>query len=282
MEKGNKRTSTKKANTKRVNAAIKSSVASSAKKSAPAKKTVTKVSAAKVAPRKVVKQTPVKKVAAVSVQTKTVAKKNTKPTAKKTVVPKTVSIPKKEVVEVNKENELNKELVMRSILLVSYTLIIILLVMGFVESLTKDATIVPKTQITSYVVSNGSLAKNNIIDLEDANFKLRALDGDYFVYITYTDSNVNGFEKELMTLLEKKSLKDKFYYINIDEIRNEENVIELVNKYLGFRDALVNKVPTIVYVNNDNIVRNENIITRVDDKLISINDVESLLDRNGF
>ena len=280
MEKGNKRTTTKKANTKRVNAAIKSSTTISSKKSTTAKKSVAKVNTVKATPKKITKKAPVKKVAAVSVQTKNVAKKVTPNVKPRKINPS--AIPKKDVIDINKEKELNRELLMRSILLVSYTLIIILLVMGFVESLTKDAKVVPKTEIVSYITNNNLISENNIIDLEDANFKLSALDGDYFVYITYTDVQVNAFEKDLITLLDKKNLKDKFYYINVDKIKNEDNVIALVNKYLGFQDALVNKIPTIVYVDSENIVRNENIITRIDNNLISINDFEGLLDRNGF
>ena len=192
MEKGNKRTTTKKANTKRVNAAIKSSTTISSKKSTTAKKSVAKVNTVKATPKKVTKKAPVKKVAAVSVQTKNVAKKVTPNVKPRKINPS--AIPKKDVIDINKEKELNRELLMRSILLVSYTLIIILLVMGFVESLTKDAKVVPKTEIVSYITNNNLISENNIIDLEDANFKLSALDGDYFVYITYTDVQVNAYK----------------------------------------------------------------------------------------
>ena len=273
MEKG-KSSATKKSNNKRVVKNV-NAAKSVAVKTAP-KKVVSapKKSAAKVAPRTVVKKAPIKKAAS-----------TTKINTKKASIPKTVVKPtvKAEVKVKVEENSLNKDLVMRSILLVSYTLIIVFLVIGFVDSLTSlRREPVQKKDPVSYIETKGAFNKSNMIALEDASFKLSALDGNYFIYITYSDKNVNLFEKELVNLLEEKGIKDKFYYVNIDEIKNEENVIELVNRKFGFKDALVVKVPTIVYVNNENIVRNENIITRIDDNLIDINDVKSLLDRNGF
>ncbi len=269
MENG-KKTATKKSNNKRVVKNVNAAVKAAPKKvvSAPKK------SAAKVATKAVVKKAPVKR---------TVAK--TKVNVKKVSVPKTVVKPSVKVETKAKveENTLNKDLVMRSILLVSYTLIIVFLVIGFVDSLTNMKEVpVEKKDPVSYIETKGGLDKSNIIDYKDASFKLSALNGNYFIYITYNDKEVNLFEKELVSLLEEKNIKDKFYYVNIDDIKNEENLIEKVNRIFGFSDALVVKVPTIVYVNSENIVRNENIITRIDDKLIDINDVKSLLDRNGF
>ena len=269
MENG-KKTSTKKSNNKKVVKNVNAAVKATPKKvvSAPKK------SATKVASKPAVKKAPVKRTVA---KTKVVSKKASIP---KTVVKPSVKVETKTKVE---DNSLNKDLVMRSILLVSYTLIIVFLVIGFVDSLTttKEKTR-DKVDPASYVETKGGFDKSNIIDYKDASFKLSALNGNYFIYITYNDKEVNLFEKELVKLLEEKNIKDKFYYVNIDEIKNEENLIEKVNRIFGFSDALVVKVPTIVYVNSENIVRNDNIITRIDDKLIDINDVKSLLDRNGF
>ena len=269
MENG-KKTATKKSNNKRVVKNVNAAV-----KAAP-KKTVSapKKSTAKVASKAVVKKAPVKR---------TVTK--TKVVTNKASVPKTVTRPSVKVETKAKveENTLNRDLVMRSILLVSYTLIIVFLVIGFVDSLTNIKEVrVEKKDPVSYIETKGAFDKSNIIDYKDASFKLSALNGNYFIYITYNDKEINLFEKELVSLLEEKNIKDKFYYVNIDDIKNEENLIEKVNRIFGFSDALVVKVPTIVYVNSENIVRNENIITRIDDKLIDINDVKSLLDRNGF
>ena len=230
------------------------------------------------------KTTPVKKVSTKKTTTKksSTSKPKTSTTKKTTSVAKKVTEPKVAVTKKVEEENLNRDLILRSVLLISYTLIIVLLIMGFIDSLSKVNAPKVEKEVTSYIEKNNLFSKSNIIELEDASFKLNALNGDYFVYITYTDEKVNAFEKELIELLNEKNIKDKFYYVNIDKIKDETNVIELVNKYLNYKDALVTKVPTIVYINKDNVLRVENIINRLDNNMMDINDVQSLLDRNGF
>ncbi len=266
MKEDKKKTTAKKTSTKKSSAAAKKNTTKVA-----AKKTTTKKSVAKKAPAK--KATAAKKV----------VKKAPAKVAVKPVVEKVEEVKVANEVKVSEEKEtLNKNLVMRAILLMAYTLIIVFLVIGFVDSLTKNASESPKRTISSYVKTGNVLEKSNIIDLEDASFKLSALNGDYFIYISYTDKNVNVFERDLIKLFNNKKLKGKLYYVNVDEIKDEENMVSLVNKYLSFKDALVNKVPSLVYVNKENIIRSENIVAGSGDKLLSINEVENLLDRNGF
>ena len=286
MKEDNKKTTTKKTNKKKTN--------SNAKKNS-AKKTAVKPASKKVANKvTVAKKTTKKTPSKVTVAKKTVKKTPTKVAVNKTNVDKTpvqVSVEKEvikkvETVEVNNKIEekdtLNKSLVLRAVLLVSYTLIIVFLVIGFVDSLTKSAINSPKGTISSYVATGNVLDKSNIIDLEDASFKFSALNGDYFIYISYTSKEVNVLERDLVKLFSNKKLKNKLYYVNVDEIKDENNSISLINKYLSFRDALVNSVPAMVYVNKDNIIRSENIVSGNGDNLLTIGQVENLLDRNGF
>ncbi len=271
MKEENKKKTVKKTTTKKTNTAVKKT----ASKATPKKATSAKTKAATKTTKTV------KKAAPKTVAKKTTPVKKSTVTVKKSVEVKPVNVevsPKAEV----KEDTLNRDLVLRSIILVSYTLIIVFLIIGFVDYMLKVRVSFSQTNVTSYVETSNYFAKSNVIDLEDANFKLSALTGDYFVYISYGDNNVNLFERQLISLLNSKNLKHKFYYINIDEIKDEENVVNLVNRYLGYKDALISKVPTILYVNSENILRVENIITRTDDKIMDINDVQSLLDRNGF
>ena len=281
MKEENKKTAAKKTNTKKSTTVKKAAVKkTNAKKTTGAKKTNAAVGAKKVAAKKT---STTKKTA--TVKAKAVVKEQPKKVETKKSTIKSVNEVKIEnrEIPVEKKDELNRTLIMRTILLIAYTLIIIFLIIGFVDYLVNHnlSTNKPR-EISSYIQDKNVFPKSNIISLEDASFKLSALNGNYFIYITYTDAKVNSFEKDLAKLLDNKKIKDNFYYISIDKIKDEENVIELVNKYLNFKDALVSKVPTIVYVDNNNIVRQENIISRLDDKMISINDVKSLFDRNGF
>ena len=286
MKEENKKTTAKKTAVKKSTAVKKTAAKKTdAKKATSAKKVAAKKTNATVGAKKAtVKKVSVPK-KTTSVKAKAVVKEQPKKVvAKKSVVNSVneIKVEKKEI-PVEKKEELNRTLIMRTILLITYTLIIIFLIIGFVDYLVNHnlSTSKPR-EISSYIQDKNVFPKSNIITLEDASFKLSALNGNYFVYITYTDAKVNAFEKDLAKLLDNKKIKDNFYYISIDKIKDEENAIELVNKYLNFKDALVSKVPTIVYVDSENIVRQENIISRLDDKMITINDVKSLLDRNGF
>ena len=87
-------------------------------------------------------------------------------------------------------------------------------------------------------------------------------------------------EKDLKKLIKEYKLQDKFYYINIDSIKSGDNKISLVNELLGLDDIKVEKVPTIIYVNKDNKVLRNNIITRKDDSLMEVGDFQKLLDIN--
>ena len=96
------------------------------------------------------------------------------------------------------------------------------------------------------------------------------------------NSDVQTLDMGIANLINNYGLKDKFYYINIDSIINKNNKVGIVNNYLGYEDVLITKVPTILYVNSENIIRTENIITRDDDKLITVGDFQKLLDINQF
>ena len=292
-----KKTTTKKKTPTKTSAAKKSTTAkktSAAQKSTTAKKT----SAAK-------KSTTAKKTsAAKKVTTAKTASVKKKPSAKKVtntktgvnnnsqVKPKVVvenvkasdAIKIKDEVKVINEKNNNKDFLLRIVLIISYALIITILLIGFIESYTKDMRITGDYK-PSYLVNEEILSKSNILKLENAKNTLSKLDGDYFVYVGYTkmyNNEVQMLDMGIANLIDKYDLKDKFYYLNIDPILNKKNKVDLVNNYLGYHDVLISKVPTILYVNNDNIITVDNIITREDDKLITVGDFQKLLDINQF
>ena len=227
---------------------------------------------------------------------KTVATKksvNTKPSVKNTAAKNKVVVESvkadeelkiKDEVKVNVAKENNKDFILRIVLIISYVLITAILLMGFIESYTKDMKVTGNYK-PSYLVHEEILNKNNILKLENAKYTLGQLDGDYFVYVGYTkmyNNEVQMLDMGIANLIDKYDLKDKFYYINIDPIINKKNRVDLVNNYLGYHDVLISKVPTILYVNSDNIITIDNIITREDDRLITVGDFQKLLDINQF
>lgn len=134
---------------------------------------------------------------------------------------------------------------------------------------------------TSYLVDTNTIKRDNVVDYNNAATYFGGLTGDYYIYISYTNNkNVYNLEKQLRKVIKNYNLEDKFYYINIDSLKNDSNVTDEVNAYLGYRDAKVSQVPTIVYVNKSNVVRIENIIARDDNSMMSLGDFQKLLDIN--
>ena len=248
-----------------------------------AKKPTTKKTAVKknVTKKTTTKKAPVKKTTTKKSATKTSTSSKTNKRVISVITNEELN--KQETIK-TEESTYDKELLLRMILIIAYTLIIAILLMGFIESYTNNLKVTDDYK-PSYIVTEEILNKKNVLKLDSAEFELSKLNGDYFVYIGYTKINnkdVELFEMGLANLIDKYDLKDKFYYVNIDSIIKEKNCIELVNKYLGYSDVLVSKVPTILYVNEDNIIRIENIITREDNKMITVGDFQKLLDINQF
>src|SRR5574344_245545 len=135
----------------------------------------------------------------------------------------------------------------------------------------------------SYLVETNSIKSDNVLSLTDAKTKLNGLSGDYFIYISYQNSNeIYRLEKKLASVIKSYNLTDKFYYIDVKSIKDNDNYIQELNALLGYRDVLVKNVPTIIYVDSKNIIQYQNIITRTDNKMMNIGDFQQLLDINGF
>lgn len=133
---------------------------------------------------------------------------------------------------------------------------------------------------TSYLVRKKLVTKS--FNIEEDLSELKNLSGSYFVYVSYTgNEEIYKLEKELKSLIKQYKLKDKFYYVNIDSLKDDENKIEAVNELLGLTDAKITKVPTIYYVNNGTLNQGS-IITRLDDNLFEKGDFQQLLDINDF
>ena len=135
----------------------------------------------------------------------------------------------------------------------------------------------------SYLVTTKTIKSDKVLNINNAKDTLSKVNGDYFIYISYNnDSSVYDLEAKLRNVINNYNISDKFYYLDISSIKNDKDIIDKVNAYLGYRDAKVSKVPTIIYVNKDNIVKIENIIARDDNNLMTVGDFQKLLDINDF
>lgn len=206
--------------------------------------------------------------------------------AKKTTVKKKTPAKKKaaKVVSNDAKTKDKTEFLLRSVLIVAYALIVVILLIGFLEPYINNMK-VESSYKPAYLVQQEILDEEHVLKLDQAWSKLSKLEGDYFVYVGYTkmyNSEVQVLDIGIANLIDKYDLKGKFYYLNIDSILSKKNRVDLVNYYLAYKDVLVTKIPTIIYVNSENIVRPENIITRDDDKLMTVGDFQKLLDINQF
>ena len=84
-------------------------------------------------------------------------------------------------------------------------------------------------------------------------------------------------EKELKSIIVDYKLSDKFYYLNVTDIKDDKDVIDKINDSLGLEGKEITKIPTIIYVKEGNIV---DVITRDDDHLMNAGDFEKLLEIN--
>ncbi len=99
---------------------------------------------------------------------------------------------------------------------------------------------------------------------------------EFFIYIGYTnDKNVYALEKNLKPLIDSYNIHDKFYYLNITNIKTEKNYLEKLNDKL--KTNIYTTPAIIYYVNNkveDKIESNNTMITA--------NQFENLLDIYDF
>ena len=81
-------------------------------------------------------------------------------------------------------------------------------------------------------------------------------------------------EKDLKKVINKYELNDKFYYLNVSDIKEKKNYIDKINKSLKLEEE-IKQVPTIVYIREGKVV---DIIERSDDNMMNVGDFQKLLD----
>ena len=133
---------------------------------------------------------------------------------------------------------------------------------------------------TSYLVKNKYISKE-IANLEEVDTVFSETSDSYFIYVSYTgDENVYNMEKTLKNEIVKYNLIDNMYYLNVTDIKSQENYIDAVNKALNLEDRKITKVPTILYFYEGTLVgmtdpKGEALMTVSDfQKLIELSNIE--------
>ena len=126
--------------------------------------------------------------------------------------------------------------------------------------------------ISSHVISNEI---NSIDELEDI---FSEAPDEYFLYISYTnDKNIYDMEVDLKKVIKKYDLQDKFYYLNIDDIKNNESMLSDLNSALGLNKEKIKNVPSILYFKDHKLV-DGGIIQKDNNSILQASDLEQFLE----
>lgn len=131
-------------------------------------------------------------------------------------------------------------------------------------------------------VSESYLIKTNTVSLvlntlEELEVSLLEVPEEYFIFTGYT-GNVDEYELEedLKEIIDDYHLSDKFYYLNITDLIEDENLIDDLEELLS---TSINGLPAIIYVSNDQVA---NKLTSSEDEMFDADDFEKLLEIYDF
>ncbi len=138
------------------------------------------------------------------------------------------------------------------------------------------------------VVNNEKITKSYLISSQVITNEINSLDEladvfseapyEYYLYIGYTnDRNVYDMEVDLKKIIKKYDLQDKFYYLNIDNIKENNGYLEELNSALNLEENTISNVPTILYYKDHELVEG-GIIKKDANALMQASDFEQLLE----
>lgn len=125
----------------------------------------------------------------------------------------------------------------------------------------------------SYLLSTQTLSLE-IKNLAEVAQIQQEAPSDYFVLISYTKNQATyDLEKGLKPLIDNYSLSDHFYYLDVTNIREEDNYLATINN--AFNTDLITAVPIILYYHDGKL---EDVVLREDGNPINAGDFQKLID----
>ena len=129
---------------------------------------------------------------------------------------------------------------------------------------------------TSYLIKSKTIS-NEIQGLDRLNDVFSEVPSTYYLYISYTGSEeIYNMEKELAVLINDYKLNEDIYFLNITSMKDEDDLIEKLNKSLDL-DNKIKHIPTIIYYNDGKAV---DLISKDGNNILDIGDFQKILDRN--
>ncbi len=133
----------------------------------------------------------------------------------------------------------------------------------------------------SYLISSKTISLE-VTGIDEIENTFTEAPSEYFVYIGYhNDENVYNLERSLKKIIDKYTLNDLFYYIDVTKLKEEEDYIRKLNEALDLQEVKVESIPTIIYF-KEGKVNKDAIITRDDDNMMDVGDFEKLLQMYEF
>ena len=132
----------------------------------------------------------------------------------------------------------------------------------------------------SYLISEKILTKE-IKSIDEVIDVFSEAPNTYFILLSYTgNEEVYNLEKDLAKVIEKHKLEDQIYYLDITDIKDDDNVLDKINSSLGLNtdnSKKVTQIPTIIYYKDGVAI---DIIKRQDNNIMNSGDFEKMLDIN--
>ena len=130
--------------------------------------------------------------------------------------------------------------------------------------------------IKSYLVNTNTVTYE-IDDLKEIVQVLKESPSDYFIYISYTNNEgIYKLEKKLKKIIDAYELKDAFYYININDYLDDQNIYNELNNI--FSTNKIKNAPCILYFEDNELIR----VIQKNDGIFNYNDFTNLLKENGY
>ena len=116
----------------------------------------------------------------------------------------------------------------------------------------KNSNIDPIQEGGNVITKDENIIKNEIKIEDEIESIFTEAPDEYFIYISYTgDKDIYSNEKGISKVIEEYKLQDKFYYINVTDMKKDGNYINKLNELLKLEDQKIEKVPTIIYIKNN-------------------------------
>lgn len=127
-------------------------------------------------------------------------------------------------------------------------------------------------------ISQSDLSNNiGAIKIGDLDNTISEFAGDDFIYISYkSDADIQKFESKLNKIIVTNNLQNNFYYLDVSELNNSDNLLgDLNEKFALSGNKKIKNLPVIIYFHNGTL---KQVLSSHDNKLLNTDSLVQLLD----